>query len=80
MPARFPTIDLPRLLHEIQTHRDKHKNLAESVEKSSRALLGAVQDVSKSSSGSWFGWHADIYYRMDGDRNGSQRWREESKS
>jgi hypothetical protein len=60
--ARLPTIDFLGLLAGVQAHREKHEALAESVERSSKLLIDAAQTVAKSSTGSWFGWHADMYY------------------
>ncbi len=62
MSARLPTIDFTGLLSQVQGHREKHAALADKLERSSTALVEAVQIVSKSSTGSWFGWHADMYY------------------
>ncbi len=62
MATRLPAIDFVGLLNRVQAHNEKHKLLAERVEQCAKLLLDASQKVGRSHSGSWFGWHAEVYF------------------
>ena len=55
-------IDPDALLSFIESHRAQHSELAKSIGRSAVAVKAAAEIVAESFSGSWFGWHAEMYY------------------
>lgn len=56
------SIDIPSLSDLIKSNQDQFGPLAAQVESQSNALHEAAKSLADSFSGSWFGWHSEMYF------------------
>ncbi len=61
-PSLLIAIDCVTLMSLVESHRTRYAEFVKTVGRSADAVKHAVDTVSESFSGSWFGWHAEMYY------------------